>query len=118
LLAGDAHGLAGSVYVRAEPPRGYFGMLAVHPGHQGSGLGRALIEAAEEHCREAGCDLMDLSVVNLREELFPWYERLGYAVSGEVPWPENDLHELSRPAHFITMSKPLARAAVGGLAHG
>lgn len=97
--------LAGAVYVRASPPRGYFGMLSVHPATQGTGLGRKLIEAAEQHCGQRGCTDMDLSVVNLRTELPAFYARFGYRISGTEPWPEDDLHRISRPAHFITMTR-------------
>jgi len=89
--------LAGAVYVRAAPPRGYFGMLSVQPDLQGAGLGRKLIEAAEAHCAERGCSEMDLTVVNLRTELTPFYERLGYRQSGTEP-------EEAAPAEEFSMA--------------
>lgn len=100
--------IEGSVYVAVKEGRGYFGMLSVRPSGQGSGVGSALIDAAETFCSGAGCTAMDLWVVNLREELRPWYGKLGYAESGTAPWPEDELHRLSRPAHFVIMSKPLS----------
>jgi len=100
--------MAGSIYVAVKDGRGYFGMLSVHPDYQGHGLGRRLVEAAEERCRAAGCTEMDLWVVNLREELPPLYRHLGYSESGTAPWPADYLHQLSRPAHFVIMSKLLA----------
>ena len=107
----EAGALAGAVYVRANPPRGYFGMLSVHPGMQGAGLGRKLIEAAEQYCGERGCTEMDLSVVNLRAELPAFYKRLGYGCSGTEPWPKDELHRISRPAHFITMTRRIESGA-------
>ena len=103
-----------SVRVSIDEDRGHFGMLAVDPGTQGSGLGRALIEAAEEHCRELGCTWMDLEVASPREELPPFYQKFGYEVSGRAEWPEHMVHQLKFPAHFIIMSKPLVSAAVTG----
>jgi GNAT superfamily N-acetyltransferase len=111
---GDGRELAGAVYVRATPPRGYFGMLSVQPALQGTGLGRKLIEAAERYCIEHGCTEMDLSVVNLRVELIPLYERLGYRQSGTERWPEAELHRISRPAHFITMTRRIEADAPAG----
>lgn len=110
--------LVGCVYVAIKEGRGYFGMLSVLPGHQGHRLGRRLVEAAEARCRDAGCREMDLWVVNLREELPPWYRKLGYIEMGSAPWPEDALHELSRPAHFIIMSKTLGAAARQEESHG
>ena len=109
-------GIAGCVYVAIKEGRGYFGMLSVVPVYQGNGLGRRLVDAAEEHCRAEGCAEMDLWVVNLREELPPWYAKLGYTETGSAPWPEDSLHELSRPAHFIIMSKTLKTESLAGQA--
>jgi hypothetical protein len=55
---------------------------------------------------------MDLSVVNLRTELLPWYERLGYAVCGTEPFA--DTHKLKQPAHFVLMTRALAAPAGTG----
>lgn len=112
----QAGGVAGCVYVAIKEGRGYFGMLSVVPAHQGNGLGRRLVDAAELYCAERGCAEMDLWVVNLREELPPWYAKLGYGETGRAPWPEDALHELSRPAHFIIMSKPLRTESLAGRA--
>lgn len=106
--------VAGCVYVAVKEGRGYFGMLSVVPEHQGNGLGRKLVEAAEAYCAAAGCTEMDLWVVNLREELPPWYRKLGYVETGQAPWPEDALHELSRPAHFVIMSKHLETGSLAG----
>ena len=97
--------LAGAVYVEIRGERGYFAMLSVDPRRQGSGLGRLLVIAAEEHCRVAGCAFMDIEIVNLRTELPPFYAKLGYApyATGPFPFPERQL----RPAHLVLMTKPL-----------
>ena len=78
---------AACVYVELRPETGYFGMLAVDPSHERRGLGRKLIAAAEDYCRSAGRTLMEITVVNIREELRPFYFALGYAISGEKPFP-------------------------------
>jgi GNAT superfamily N-acetyltransferase len=114
VAVGDGGELAGAVYVRATPPRGYFGMLSVQPALQGTGLGRTLIEAAERYCIERGCTEIDLTVVNLRTELPAFYERFGYQQSGTEPWPEAELHRISRPAHFITMTRRIEADAPAG----
>jgi len=95
------------VYVETKAPRGYFGMLSVDPSRQGTGLGRRMVEAAEEFCRRAGCTHLDIHVLNLRTELQPFYRKLGYIETGTA-----ELHPVSglKPGlkcHIIVMSKAL-----------
>ncbi len=106
LLAEEAGALAGCVYVEVRGERGYFGLLAVDPALQRSGLGSRLVAAAEEYCRAAGCQFMDLTIVNLRTELPGFYHRLGYVESGTLPFPSEQ--EANQPCHLVRMSKPLA----------
>ena len=97
--------LAACVYVEPRGKRGYFGLLAVDPARKGTGLGRALVTAAEDFLRERGCGAADINVVDLRTELPPFYRRLGYAETGTAPFPSDG--RATRPCHFILMSKPL-----------
>jgi N-acetylglutamate synthase-like GNAT family acetyltransferase len=106
LLAEDKGALSGCVYVELCGERGYFGLLAVDPALQRSGLGSRLVAAAEDDCRSAGCRVMDLTIVNLRKELPAFYNRLGYSESGTLPFP-SDQHP-NQPCHLVRMSKPLA----------
>jgi len=108
LLLEDDQGPIGSVYVEVRGGRGYIGMLAVDPPRQGSGAGRTLMHAAEDYCGANGAIAADLHVVNLREDLPPFYRRFGYVESGTLPFSDPD--EATRPCHFIVMSKPLPRA--------
>jgi ribosomal protein S18 acetylase RimI-like enzyme len=97
----------GAVRVSTHGGRGHFGMLSVAPAAQGTGLGRALIEAAESLARERGCTTMDLEVASPRTELPPFYRKFGYEVTGRAPWPEDALAELKFAADFVVMSKAL-----------
>jgi GNAT superfamily N-acetyltransferase len=96
---------AGSVFVRSMPPVGYFGMLSIEPTMQGRGLGRQFIAAAEAYLRERGCREVQIHIVNLREELPPFYRKLGYEDAGRLPFPTPELS--TRPCHMIVMRKPL-----------
>lgn len=106
LVIDDAGGLAGAVHVEVRGERGYFGLLSVDPSHQGQGLGRVLVEAAEAHCRAAGCLALDIDVVNLRTELPPFYAKFGFRPTGVTPFPAPA--KLKQPVHLVVMSKPLA----------
>jgi predicted N-acetyltransferase YhbS len=54
LLAEEDSGrVVACVYKEMCDERAYFGMLAVEPSRQGAGLGRLMVEAAENHCRRA-----------------------------------------------------------------
>lgn len=105
LLARENGALAGCVYTELRGERGYFGLLAVHPTKQRSGLGSRLMDAAEQYCREAGCQFMDLTVVNLRKELPDFYGRRGYTENGTEPFPAASRAKM--PCHLVRMSKPL-----------
>jgi N-acetylglutamate synthase-like GNAT family acetyltransferase len=107
LLAEDAAGLVGCVYLQLQGERAYFGLLAVDPAQQHRGVGRRLIVEVENHARAAGCHAMDIRVVSLREELPPFYRRRGYVETGTAPFPEKIKSIL--PCHFVLMSKPLGQ---------
>ena len=98
--------LVASVYVERKGDRAYLGLLAVDPSQQKRGLGRRLTAAAEEFAREMGVRFMDLTVVNVRTELPPIYEKLGYRVTGTVPFPADQM-PVTQPCHFICMTKEL-----------
>jgi ribosomal protein S18 acetylase RimI-like enzyme len=52
--------------------------VAVDPAHQGSGIGRALLEHAEQAARHAGYDSIYLYTHELMAENLALYERIGY----------------------------------------
>jgi GNAT superfamily N-acetyltransferase len=99
---------AGCVYVEPRGDRAYLGLLSVDPARQGGGIGKRLIAVAEEYARGLGARFMDIRVVNLRTELPPIYENLGYLQTGTEPWPEGVPSKL--PCHFICMAKPLSNS--------
>lgn len=102
----EAHGTAlGCVYWTRHGDDGYFGMLSIDPAQQGRGFGRLLIDAAESRARSAGFRRMTIHIVNLREELPPFYRRIGYVETSTLPFPAPE--EATRPCHFIVMTKAL-----------
>lgn len=108
LVAEDETGnILAAVYVELRGERGYLGMLAVDPGHQRSGLGRRLVEAAEDRLRKLGCQAVDITVLSLRPELLPLYERLGYVETGTEEFRPARPFKPGVECHCIVMSKLL-----------
>jgi GNAT superfamily N-acetyltransferase len=105
LVAEDLNGLAGCVYIELRGDRGYIGLLSVEPARQGSGLGRILMQAAEDFCREEKCVAVDLRVVSARTPLPAFYRHLGYAATHTSELPADAHPRIS--CHFIHMSKKL-----------
>lgn len=69
----------------------HLGMIAVKPTLQNKGHGTTMIQAAEAIAlREWRVVGFHMAVITLREELIAFYERLGYARSGEFKkFPED-----------------------------
>jgi len=107
LLVEDAGTLAACVYVELRGERGYFGLLAVDPARQRTGIGSYLIATVEELCRDAGCRFMDLTIVNLRIHMPGYYRSHGYTENGTLPFPESHNPQPKVPCHLVKMSKPL-----------
>jgi ribosomal protein S18 acetylase RimI-like enzyme len=87
-------------------------MLSVSPTLQNAGLGRRLVGTAEQAMADRfGARRVRISVIPQRDTLIAWYERLGYAATGEtLPFPYGDARfglpkrdDLS----FIVMEKAL-----------
>ena len=99
--------LVASVYTEVRGESGYFGMLSVRPSEQGTGLGRAIIHAAEQSCRGKGCKRMEIAVLSLRADLPALYRKFGYSETGREPFQTTRLIEGYPPCELIHMSKPL-----------
>lgn len=116
ILAEDDGALVGCVVVADKGARGaahvgYFGMLTVKPTLQAGGLGRRLIEVAEQHARAFGASVMEMTVVTRRTELIAWYLRRGYADTGrKEPFPLDDPRfglPRTRELEFVVLAKAL-----------
>jgi GNAT superfamily N-acetyltransferase len=93
LLLHDPSGLCACVHLERRPAAVcYLGMLTVRPDLQGGGVGRHLLGAAESYARQfLGAHFMEMTVIDVRRELIAWYERRGYASTGETrPFPYGD----------------------------
>lgn len=83
--------LVGCVYLQKQEEKLYLGMLTVAPDTQSRGIGKRLLQAAEEYAQMQQCMVIKMTVISLRKELISWYEREGYKATGErKPFPSND----------------------------
>jgi GNAT superfamily N-acetyltransferase len=107
LLLREGEALLGCMWL--EPASGrawYLGMLTVRPDTQNRQLGRTLLHGAEEIAQQAGAQKMRITVVSRRDTLIAWYQRRGYALTGEtLPFSHGELHrdDLS----FVVLEKPI-----------
>lgn len=114
LLASDDHGevMACCVIERRRAGRSYFGTFAVRPGLQGGGVGKRVLAEAERIARdEWACETIEMTVIGQREDLIAYYERRGYAATGEMrPFPYGDERfgvPKREDLYFIVLAKSL-----------
>lgn len=92
LVVEAADAITGCVLVSCRGTHAYLGLLSVRADAQASGLGRALLAAAEARGRDAlGHDRIEMTAIRQRPELIAYYERRGYAMTGRTePFPYGD----------------------------
>ncbi|WP_231914818.1 GNAT family N-acetyltransferase [Methylomonas sp. DH-1] len=83
--------LLGSVHLRHAARQVHIGMLAVSPAHQGQGIGKQLLQQAEQWAtRIWPVRVFVMAVIPQRRELIEFYQRRGYRSTGRIePFPEN-----------------------------
>jgi ribosomal protein S18 acetylase RimI-like enzyme len=93
---------------RLAGARAYLGQLGVDPTQQARGLGRTMLEAAQEFAhRHYAAMWMEMTVIDVRTELLQWYARRGYLPTGEVlPMPE-DAGPSTVPIALLVLERPL-----------
>lgn len=85
LVAFDGGAMAACCQVERRDGYAYFGMFAVDPQRQRGGVGRAVLAEAERYAAaELGMGELRMTVITQRADLIAWYERRGYARTGEV----------------------------------
>ena len=83
--------IAGCVYLQKQDKKLYLGMLSVNPELQAGGIGKQLLQAAEEYAKQIGCNKITMTVISVRTELIAWYMRRGYHFTGDnQPFPTDN----------------------------
>jgi ribosomal protein S18 acetylase RimI-like enzyme len=88
----------------------YLGMFAVQPDLQGKGVGKTMLQAADEYAKSRGCSAIYMSVISVRKELIAWYNRQGFLPTGEMkPFNEDALTGAHlQPLQFLMLEKELS----------
>jgi ribosomal protein S18 acetylase RimI-like enzyme len=73
-----------TVMVGYDAHRGWINYLAVSPQRRCEGLGRSLVEAAEDRLRLLGCAKVNLQVRSSNASVLGFYRRLGFFVDDVV----------------------------------
>jgi ribosomal protein S18 acetylase RimI-like enzyme len=99
--------LTGCVNLQQHGDKVYLGMLSVAPQLQGAGLGKKLLQAAEEYALQVHGKAVYMTVISVRTELINWYERYGYKDTGErKPFVEDGVSGTHlQPLEFMIMEK-------------
>ena len=85
LLRFDAAELIACVHVQKHKDQAYIGMLTTHPQWQNQGLGKQVLQFAEDFAQENfAVTGFKMSVLSCRTELIEFYLRRGYVLTGET----------------------------------
>ena len=110
LIATDGQDVVGCALIRNENGNAYFGLFAVRPDQQGSGLGRTIMAEAEKAARDLWrCSAITMTVIDLRTDLIDYYLRRGYRLTGEQkPFPVDQAAVATRnDFHLVVLRKDL-----------
>lgn len=112
LLAERDGVLLACAHVAEEDGCGYFGMFAVQPGLQGSGIGKQVLAECERIARDDWqLPAMRMTVIDIRDSLIAFYQRRGYRRTGiRKPFPYGDARfglPLRDDLRFEILEKPL-----------
>ena len=105
----DQDELQACVFLEKKDNKLYLGMLCVSPDIQAKGIGRQLMTAAVSYAKEQHCSAIFMKVISVRNELIAWYERQGYARTGNTePFPDDNRFGIpTQPLEFIIMEKEI-----------
>lgn len=84
LVAEEEGRVIGTAMAGWDGHRGWLYAVAVDPARRRSGVGAALVRAAEERLAALGCTKINLQVRAENAAVAAFYERLGYAVEPRV----------------------------------
>lgn len=96
---------------KAGDASAYFGMFAIDPSINATGLGKIVLAEAERTVQRLwNAKTMVMTVINVRTELIGYYQRRGYSLTGaRHPFPFNETTgETTRDFDLVEMKKTFA----------
>ncbi len=102
--------ILGCVLLVEKQNKLYLGMLCVNPDLQNSGIGKKILQFANDYAIEKGLPRIVMTVISQRTELISWYNRHGYSDFGErEPFPANHADDIisGNVLEFIVLEKRL-----------
>ena len=113
LVAHSKDQILGVVLVSQQNQQVELSLFAVEPMYQGRGIGKQLLNYAEQTAQQCWTVYHAiLSVIATRQELITFYQRRGYRLTGETkPFPLNPLLWTPKVADLtlVVMAKDLAK---------
>lgn len=105
--------IIGCVNLQQHHQKLYLGMFAVNPFLQSGGMGKQLLQSAEEYARHLPCTAIYMSVISVRDELINWYKRHGYKETGErkIFFEDDITGNHLQPLEFMMMEKEIVKEA-------
>ena len=103
----DQSEIEGCVFIQKKNEGMYLGMLSVSPTQQAKGIGKQLMNEAQIHALQMGCDRIFMRVISVRHELIRWYEKQGYYKTDQTePFPGDTRFGIpTQPLEFMIMEK-------------
>ena len=76
--------IVATVMAGYEGHRGWINYLAVSPDHRRMGIGRRMMQMAEDELRKLGCPKINLQVRSSNQAVVDFYRSLGFAVDDVI----------------------------------
>lgn len=100
--------ILGCVLLEDKVDKLYLGMFCVNPELQNSGIGKKILQFADDYALDKGLKRIVMTVISTRLELISWYNRHGYLDTGKrEPFPEGyeDAIILGNKLEFVVLEK-------------
>ncbi len=100
--------ILGCVLLVEKQNKLYLGMLCVNPELQNRGIGKKILQFANDYALEKRLPRIVMTVISQRMELINWYNRHGYSDSGvREPFPANHVDDIifGGDLEFVVLEK-------------
>jgi ribosomal protein S18 acetylase RimI-like enzyme len=106
-LENEQQELLACVFLQVLESKLYLGMLTVRPDLQNKGLGKILLQHAEQFANSLKLPVIEMTVISERTELIDWYKRHGYTPTGKTkPFVEGvHIGNPVKPIEFLVLTK-------------